>query len=218
MSPTIIAISGKMKSGKDELAKSLISNFQYEKMLFADKLKKAVAIIHGWNYSDLEDQEFKARIDPFWGYTPRQALQIFGSETMKRAYPKYMNKLLKRDCGLKNRTWTKCLEKDIANSPFTKIVITDMRFKSEMESLLNMRARGYKVVLIRINASYKKFASTVSKNPIIRFFELLVEKQHISEYDLDYEDRWDFVIENDSTIEEYQKKIKEVALKIHRGC
>jgi hypothetical protein len=60
----IIAINGKIGSGKDELGKNLIKSFgsDWEIKKFADKLKDVVCLLTGCTRNQLEDQKFKEKM------------------------------------------------------------------------------------------------------------------------------------------------------------
>ena len=139
----IIAICGAKRSGKDVLAKYLINKYKYEKLSFAEPLKKAVKEL--FNFNDIqvgidEDNGMgneKDIIDERWGITPRKALQFFGTEIMQYN----MNELIPNT----NRGFFA----DILVSriiPNKKYVISDLRFLHEYEKIKELNIIIIKVI------------------------------------------------------------------------
>lgn len=138
----IIAICGAKRSGKDVLAKYLIDKYKYEKLSFAEPLKKAVKEL--FNFNDIQvgiDEESgngneKDVIDERWGITPRRALQYFGTEIMQYK----MNELIPNT----NRGFFAdiLLSRILENRNY---VISDMRFLHEYEKI-----KGLNILIIRV--------------------------------------------------------------------
>lgn len=138
----IIAICGAKRSGKDVLAKYLINLYNYEKLSFAEPLKKAVKEL--FNFNDIQvgiDEENaigneKDIIDDRWGITPRKALQYFGTEIMQYK----MNELIPNI----NRGFFAdiLLSKIVENKNY---VISDLRFLHEYEKI-----KGLNIVIIKV--------------------------------------------------------------------
>jgi hypothetical protein len=200
----IVMISGKATSGKDTVGDILINKYKYTKFSFATNLKKSVAGAFGWRVEQLEDQAFKATEDGFWGVTPRQVLQVFGSDTMKKFFPKRLSTISKKKHDNLKSIWAQATVKSLMESDYKRIVITDLRFPEELEAVEEFaRNYGHTLHSIRVEASYKKMPKNVSENPIIRWFQLLLEWQHISEYMFDWYKTWSLVVYNDSTKERF---------------
>ena len=138
----IIAICGAKRSGKDVLSKCLINTYNYEKLSFAEPLKKAVKEL--FNFNDIQvgiDEENaigneKDIIDDRWGITPRKALQYFGTEIMQYK----MNELIPNI----NRGFFAdiLLSKIVENKNY---VISDLRFLHEYEKI-----KGLNIVIIKV--------------------------------------------------------------------
>lgn len=68
---SIIAVSGKMQSGKNTVASIInkLTNNKYKEKAFADKLKDIVCLLTGCTREQLEDQEFKNKeLGEEWWY------------------------------------------------------------------------------------------------------------------------------------------------------
>lgn len=84
----IITLCGHPGAGKSESARFLCSEYSLSRRSFADPLKDAVASLFGFDRELLSgsfDREWRERVDPRWGITPRQALERTG-EAMRREY------------------------------------------------------------------------------------------------------------------------------------
>jgi hypothetical protein len=138
----IIAICGAKRSGKDVLAKCLINKYNYEKLSFAEPLKKAVKELFNFNNIQVGideengNGEEKDIIDDRWGITPRKALQYFGTEIMQYK----MNELIPNI----NREFFAniLLSKIVENKNY---VISDMRFLHEYEKI-----KGLNILIIKV--------------------------------------------------------------------
>lgn len=109
----ILGLAGKARSGKDE-AGGIATEFGFGRIAFADTLKHHVGLIFPqWTeehlYGDLKDV-----VDPELGFSPRKALQAFGTE---------FGRSLDKDL------WVKHLERQLGGEGLW--VITDVRMENE---------------------------------------------------------------------------------------
>jgi len=211
----VIAVSGYKGSGKDTVANYLVKEHSFKREAFADKLKNMVADTYKIPYASVYEQNLKelplleypveskdkftaaihdilkgefAELEGKLYWTPRALCILEGSikravnssywvesviSSIKstRAYESYANDV----CG--------------ANGISDKFVISDLRYKSEVEQL--RAAFGKELVTVRIN----RFDSSPSTDA--------------SERDLDdYE--FNEVIDNKGTLEELFQKINKI--------
>lgn len=119
MLPQTIALCGCKRVGKDTVANYLVAQYGYKNVKFAEPMKSALKALFGWTTQQVEDN--KESIDPFWGVSPRHAMQFFGTDVMQfeiqRLLPHvgrdfFVKSLLSRHMG-------------------EHIVISDMRFLHE---------------------------------------------------------------------------------------
>mgnify|MGYP002508388347 CR=1 FL=1 len=139
-----IGFAGRMKSGKDTsaaYAKEKIirwkgSNYEVQKMAFAEPLKEICMEFMGLNKYECYDQEGKAEYNEFWGMTNREILQRVGDGMRKTVHPDF---------------WTKIMEERIAEcvDNGTFFIITDVRYPNEAELI---RKYGGKIVQIQRDA------------------------------------------------------------------
>jgi len=125
----IYGIVGAIGSGKDTIGDRLIQNYGFQKTSFAKRVKDVAAAVFGWDRDMLEgstkvSREWRELVDDYWGITPRLALQKIGTEMFRNQ--------------IDDAVWVKAVKKEVANSPDVDYVITDCRFKNEVESIREM--------------------------------------------------------------------------------
>lgn len=133
---SVIAITGRAGSGKDTFAALLAeqirqleieagfddSNLEaFKRYRFAGPLKNTVSDLFGWTLDQIEDRVFKETVDPQWGFTPRRAMQLFGTEFGR---------------ALDENLWLKFADvahADALNEGHDGLMITDCRFDNEAQ-------------------------------------------------------------------------------------
>lgn len=171
----IIGLTGKKFSGKDTVAEYLCKEWRYKQMSFADPLKDICKIIFEFTDEQLYGDK-KEDIDEFWKVTPRQVLQFVGTDLFRNN----MGKLID---GIDNNIWTKVLEKKINIENNNLIVISDVRFINEAETIKKLGG-----ILFKINRNTNNADS------------------HISEIEMD-SIKADIILENNGTKDQLYNKI-----------
>lgn len=134
--PVVLAISGPIGSGKDTIADYLVRVHGFKRLAFASKVKDVAHVVFGWDRDMLEGLTAESRawrevVDPFWGLSPRVALQRIGTEMFRtQIHPD---------------TWVKAVVAQIRAEPDGKFVITDCRFENEVAA---MKALGGRLVCV----------------------------------------------------------------------
>jgi hypothetical protein len=75
----IIGISGVARSGKSTLANIFFKKLMYHERSFGKAVKETCQTMFGFTNQQLYGEE-KEDIDPRWGFTPRYALQLVGTD------------------------------------------------------------------------------------------------------------------------------------------
>lgn len=181
----LILLTGHKRAGKDTCAKYLVATYYGMKTFsFADPMRQFVKNVFGWDDTWIE--EHKEEIDPDWGISYRQVMQMLGTEFfqfyLSEKFPDY-NQITNRTVWVKS-CW-KRMQPTLKRGEFA--VVTDCRFKHEYEYL--KQHCFYPFVVIRI------------ERPSVH-----VEDQHASEQEYK-EIPADFQIINDGTIKDLQMKI-----------
>ena len=203
--PNLIGISGKMGSGKDTLSIVMnyiaddnapdsigrwtqdVDDFAYKNKKYSEKLKYMVCFLIGCSRSDLEDREFKEKeLGEEWdGLTPRKLLQLLGTEAGRQIiHPNIWVNALFADHENNKSEWLSATN--------SKWIVTDVRFPNEANII---KEKGG--IMIRINRpQYLDNGLVIRKN------------EHLSETSLDEYDKFDYVIENDGTVQDLIDKVK----------
>lgn len=114
----LIGLTGKAGSGKDTFAGFLNKHINFEPYSFAGPLKDACCGLFGWTRHQIDhDREFKEAIDPRWGFSPRKAMQLMGTE--------YGRQMLRQDL------WIHMAQVRLNETRKDGLLVTDVRFENE---------------------------------------------------------------------------------------
>jgi hypothetical protein len=145
----IIGITGRKRNGKDTIGNYLCEHHEFKRFAYADALKEACKSIFNFTDEQLYG-DLKEVVDPFWGATPRTVLQFVGTDLFRNN----MGKIIPN---LEYNIWVKVVEKKISEEhrlyPHQNIVITDVRFPNEVESIKNLGGRVIRVSRPELNIS-----------------------------------------------------------------
>lgn len=178
MKPIIIGIGYKKGVGKDTVANRLVDKHGFTRMSFADPLKEACRTIFHFNDAQLYGDK-KEVMDHRWGKTPRQILQMMGTDAVRNI--------------IDREVWVKSLKIKIENmvkanpGKQLKIAVPDVRFPNEAEAILEMEGG----VVWKVTRAL----------PTNEF------SYHESEVALDQYNKWSTVLINDSTMAELYKRV-----------
>lgn len=174
--PTILALSGKIGSGKDTAVECLTEHFlgldkTVVHLKFANPLKRACAIITGMPESD--QYHGKGKMIPGLNMTVGEFQQQCG--TVLREH-------------INQDIWVNGVLNQIKADPTCVYLISDCRFKNEARKIQELGG-----IVIRLNRS-----NIVTDGR---------DTSHVSETDMDDYKDFDFVYQNDGTIEELNKAV-----------
>jgi hypothetical protein len=133
----LIALTGKAHSGKSSLADMLSKALRWPHYAFASPIKHTVNELFGWDGRHAEG-ELKEVVDPRWGFTPRRAYQLFGTE---------FGRAMRADLWLK---YAEEMTRDFAKI-HGGVIITDCRFDNEAEWV---RRQGGLLVHVRRDGQF----------------------------------------------------------------
>lgn len=190
MSNLIIGIGYKARTGKDTAAEYLTEHYHFERVGFADALKRGVKGMFTLTHNQIWGDE-KLVEDPYWGKTPVQLLQEIGTDVMRDHY----------DADIWVKAAFKMVEKihngKMSNGPH--VVIPDVRFPNEAKAI--KEAGGY---LVRIDRPEEDRGDT-GRDP-----------NHPSEVALADFRGWDFKIDNSYTLKTLYKNVDRMLVTIYR--
>jgi len=129
----IIGVAGKARSGKDTFAEHMKLKYDYTQLAFADPLKEACAKVIDVPVENFYDADKKEIVDDFWGISPREMAQKFGTESMRHVFF--------------DDFWIRLMEKQL--NKYNDVVISDVRFENEASWI---REQGGIVVHIQRNS------------------------------------------------------------------
>lgn len=176
----LIGIIGKKRSGKDTSGDYLVKEKNFIKYSFANPIKRGAMELFGFT----EDQVFgdaKDVIDPEWGVTPRTVLQIMGTEVFQYDMPRYIPELQTIGRGF----WVKRFKQWYQKNKSLDVVICDVRFQHEVDSILEMGGVVWKVERPNLTNS----------------------DEHASEKEMDLINGVTSIIQNDTTLNNLYNKI-----------
>jgi adenylate kinase family enzyme len=231
-SPLLIGITGKVGSGKSTAAGFLVDDCMLE-YSFASPLKEIAKII-GFDHDQVYGtQEQKLEVNKFWGISGRQFLQVFGTEICRDYLPKVLP-----DMQFDGKTmWIKLFEKYCAKNNKNDLVVSDVRFSDEAESVKKLG--GYIVKIVRddketetkqvtnlkaeteqvTNSESKENSSvcrTTTLNASHKSETTTLNASHKSETEMD-NIKPHFVIRNNGTKSSLRRKLREVIKSIDHG-
>lgn len=119
----IVGIAGKAGAGKDTIGDYLIKHRGFVKVSFAFALKKAVAAILNCSVEKMDDRDWREKIIPELGVSPRYMMQTLGTEWGRQMVNEniWVHLAMER---------AKLHESDNLN-----VVITDVRFPNEVQAI-----------------------------------------------------------------------------------
>jgi hypothetical protein len=214
----LIGISGKIKSGKDTVGEMLYNlgciEYSIYKYSFADSLKKIVASIVDCDYRSLNNQEFKASYIPNFMKITKDGIithivpcsKIFYKDIF-RTYEVVTYREALQFFGDKFRSeygqdfWIRMLKSDLVSESTCLSIITDVRYKNEADFI-----KSNKGILIRVDRPEIQVSRSISS--------------HSSETELDNYPNFDYIIENNGTLEELESKVRLIynSIKKFRHC
>lgn len=137
----IIAFGHTARVGKDTSADYLVNTYFFLKDSFAYSLKEGIG--KGvFGFTDEQLELTKEIPDDFWGMSPRQALQLAGTEGGRNVFGQDL--------------WVKTLQRRVQQHPTRNYAISDVRFKNEADAIKAMGG-----IVIKIN---RDTAGTKSKH------------------------------------------------------
>jgi hypothetical protein len=200
----LIGVVGFISSGKGTVGEILVEH-GFTKDSFAKPVKDAVSVMFGWPRELLEgdtelSRTWREEPDVFWSekfgreFSPREALQLMGTEAGRETFHPniWVISLFNRAKG-----------KDV--------VVTDVRFKNEIDYIQNNEG-----IVIRVKRGEDpEWYDWLSSESDEFYREQIMKGRgvHRSEWDWVGCD-FDYVIENDGTVQQLRKKLEEVLQKI----
>lgn len=208
----IVGISGFIGCGKSTVADQLTNNYGFRKDSFAASLKDACAVLFDWpryliEGDTKESREWREQTDIWWSnklnipnFSPRLALQLIGTDALRNHFNPDI--------------WFLTVENRIHKNPEQNVVIADVRFQNEIQFIKDQNG-----LLININrgpapiwyetALMANRGNSLAKEAMTKTYS----SAHASEWSW-IGAKFDYIINNDSTLEVLNSQIKEIISKI----
>jgi len=129
----LIGLTGRAGVGKDTIADHLVAVHGFVKVSFAQPLKAGLCAMFGWSPDQLDDREWKETPLPDIGKSPRQLMQLVGTE--------YGRDMVHPDLWL-------ILARQRIGALRARVVVSDVRFENEAAMIREM---GGSVIHVRRN-------------------------------------------------------------------
>ena len=131
----LIGIVGRKRAGKDTIADILTRRSFFQKQAFADFLKQGCAAMFMLSpdqvYSERKDEK-----DERWNVTPRQILQVVGTDLIRNQLQKVLPDL---NLGQDSTLWCRNMRLFLETcNPLQQVVIPDVRFQDEADMIRDM--------------------------------------------------------------------------------
>lgn len=126
----LIGITGLRGSGKSTLARHLCDAHDFREVSFAEPLKRGIQEM--FMLSDVQlfgTDKDKEEVDPFWGVTPRELMQVIGTDLVREELVKRLPQLAGES------VWIRACERRLKMLNVVgshRIVISDVRFPNEV--------------------------------------------------------------------------------------
>lgn len=125
--PQLIAVCGAKRAGKDTIASIMSNQYGYNHIKIAQKLKSVCKIL--FNFTDEQmESDCKDTIDAYWNISPRQAMQWLGTDVMQYQIQHLLP-------NIDRKFWIQSVINQIDMNPTIRYVISDLRFKHEVDEL-----------------------------------------------------------------------------------
>ena len=119
----LVGIHGAAGAGKNSFAEALIQGTHWEDRAFAGPLYEAVSVITRMPVPWLKDRKNKETVIPWVGKSPRELLQLLGTDFGRNM--------------VRDDFWIQLAMQPPTNPESTGIVYTDVRFDNEAEAIIS---------------------------------------------------------------------------------
>lgn len=191
----LIGFLAKSKSGKSLASNYIVSKYKFKSKAFADPLKNGIKCLFGFTDEQINTEK-KEIIDKYWGISPRNVLQIIGTNVVRNNFSElFDNKIDGKNFWIKN--FDKWYKEELKDDPRSKVVITDVRFQNEVDYIKSLGG-----IIVKIHRPI------IEKNKDNMY-------NHESEINIDNITNYHCIILNDNTIDNFYKKIDKLILYEH---
>ncbi len=147
------AISGRKGSGKSTVADYIASKYSDAHIFsFADRLK-AIASIFGFTDEELYGSK-KEDLNAIWNITAREFMQKFGTDICRNILPTILPM---------RSVWTTLAKHELSSRRDEHVIISDVRFQDELDTLLEVNPDTIVIYITRKAARCNEFSAHSSE-------------------------------------------------------
>ena len=134
MTTIIVGLLGSKGHGKSTAADYLVKEFGYVELSFARPLKNIVKEVFTMSEDQVNNPDYKEKIDERWGVSPRELLQVIGTDLFRDGLRTACPSLESKDS-----IWITNLKYRLEALPTgSRVVISDVRFPEEATFLQSL--------------------------------------------------------------------------------
>jgi len=208
----LVGISGFIGCGKSTVADQLTGQHNFRKDSFATSLKDACALMFDWprymiEGDTKESREWREQVDTWWAqklnipnFSPRLALQLIGTDALRNHFNEGI--------------WFMTLENRIRKNPDQHVVISDVRFPNEVEFI---KSQGGIMVRVDRGPTPVWFETALMANKGNSLAKEAMTKTYSNAHFSEWAwvgSKFDYVVNNDGTLENLHSQVKEIVAKI----
>lgn len=175
----IIGLGHKYQSGKGEVARVLVQEYGFKPVSFAGYLKEAARIIFGLSESQVYGED-KMVVDEFW--TEAMGRPVTPGNLLQLLGTEAVRGVIHTD------VWARRLQRRIESDVWADWVIDDVRFKNEAGIIRSMGG-----IVVRVDRENRPLGGR--------------DPNHASEIDLDDYADWDFIIDNNGSLDHLREGV-----------
>ena len=175
----IIGLLGNKRSGKDTAGNYLVEKYGYKRYAFGDPIKEISRHLFNLDDSQLYGDK-KEVVDERWNLKPRTIFQRLGTEfgqyTIYNIFPELKTKFNNRQLWVYHfELW---LKEEIQNNKNINIVITDVRFKHEIEIIKKYGGDIIKIYNPKLNKTYEHISEIEIKT--LKYDDFIINDKDLS--------------------------------------
>lgn len=167
----LLGLTGKKGSGKDTFADYIVKKYGFIKLAFSDQLRNILKKTFNWTDEHF-NRENKEKVCKKWDITPREAMQLMGTEVLRELFNNKINTTIDN---IKYTYHIKCIHNIVMNLKGKNIIISDVRFQDEINYIKSMDGL---IISIDKNINYNKFSNHKSENQQLKNIDFIMNNNN----------------------------------------
>ncbi len=144
---SLMVVTGHKRSGKDTFGDYLVHSYGYKKAQPFACFKPAIKDWFGFSEEQMNGSLKEVR-DPRWGLSPREIMQVFGTELMREDLPR---RLPEHEKVVGKKLWALIFRDWYLRQPDGQYVVCDWRFPEEQDAIKDLpNVRFIKIINSRV--------------------------------------------------------------------